>query len=51
MLRLVRRQPRAVDEVRWDPGAGEVDLDALAGVDAAINLAGARIGARRWTAG
>ena len=49
VLRLVRRQPRDPDEVRWDPGTGRLDLDALTGLDGAINLAGAPIGAQRWT--
>jgi uncharacterized protein (TIGR01777 family) len=49
VVRLVRRPPRAADEVRWDPAAGEVDVAGLAGVDAAVHLAGAGIGDRRWT--
>lgn len=49
VVRLVRRAPRAADEVRWDPGAGEVDLSGLAGVDAAVHLAGAGVGDHRWT--
>jgi uncharacterized protein (TIGR01777 family) len=35
--------------VQWDPAAGELDPGRLAGVDAAVNLAGPGIGARRWT--
>ncbi|BCJ45214.1 epimerase [Actinoplanes ianthinogenes] len=34
----------------WDPGQGRLDPEALAGADAVINLAGANIGAQRWTA-
>lgn len=49
VVRLVRRAPRARDEVRWDPAGGSVDLDGLAGVDAAVHLAGAGVGDRRWT--
>ncbi|MGD9695946.1 MAG: TIGR01777 family oxidoreductase [Thermoleophilia bacterium] len=37
-------------EVRWDPAAGPVPAGALAGADAIVNLAGASIGTRRWTA-
>jgi uncharacterized protein (TIGR01777 family) len=48
VLRLVRREPRAADEARWDP-YGDVDTTALRGVEAAVNLAGAGIGDRRWT--
>lgn len=48
VVRLVRRRPSAGDEVRWDP-FGEVDTDALEGVDAVVHLAGAGIGDRRWT--
>ena len=48
--RLVRRPAAAPDEVAWDPVAGAVDLDALAGVDAVVNLSGASVGGHRWTA-
>ncbi len=50
VVRLVRRAPREADEARWDPVGGTVDADALAGADAVVNLAGAGIGAKRWTA-
>ena len=49
VTRLVRRQPSGADEAFWDPGAGRVDADALRGLDAVVNLAGAPI-ATRWTA-
>ena len=47
--RLVRRAPIAVDEITWDPTSGHVDLDALAGVDAIIHLAGTPVADKRWT--
>lgn len=50
VVRLVRREPAAPDEARWDPAAGSVDLAAIGGVDAVINLSGAGVGDRRWTA-
>ncbi|MDI9834364.1 TIGR01777 family oxidoreductase [Streptomyces sp. KAU_LT] len=49
VVRLVRRAPRAADEVRWDPDGGRVTAGVLAGCDAVVNLAGANVGARRWT--
>ena len=49
VVRMVRRPARAADEVAWDPEAGTVDLAALAGVDAVVNLAGAGIGDKRWS--
>src|SRR5690606_27297484 len=36
--------------VEWDPERGRVDADALAGIDAIVNLAGAGIADGRWTA-
>ncbi len=53
VVRLVRRAPRAADEVRWDPRAVDGGLsgsDALDGVTACVHLAGAGVGNRRWTA-
>lgn len=47
--RLVRRAPSASDEVRWDPAAGTIDAAGLAGVDAAVHLAGEGIADKRWT--
>jgi len=49
VVRLVRRPPRAADEVTWDPERGTVDLDGLRGVEAAVHLAGAGVGDHRWT--
>ncbi len=55
VVRLVRREPTAPDEVRWHPEAGGTPdyalVGALAGVDAAVNLAGAGVGDKRWTDG
>lgn len=52
VLRLVRREASAPDEISWDPAAGRgPDAERLQGVDAAINLAGAGLGDRRWSDG
>ena len=55
VLRLLRHDPAPswrhdADVVLWDPQAGRLDAAALEGVDAVVNLAGANIGAGRWTA-
>ena len=47
--RLVRRAAVSSEEITWDPIAGTVDMDALAGVDAVIHLAGAGVSDKRWT--
>lgn len=45
---LVRSQPED-GEIGWNPSAGEIDPDDLAGLDAIVHLAGAGIGDHRWT--
>lgn len=47
-IRLVRHDPRAPDEVRWDPATGAVDAAALDGTDAVVHLAGESV-AQPWT--
>lgn len=48
--RLVRGTPRPDrGEIGWDPAAGRVDAEGLAGVDAVVHLAGENVG-KRWTA-
>lgn len=50
-IRLVRRDPKpGSDEIMWDPAAGVLDGASLDGVDAVVNLSGAGIGDKRWTA-
>jgi uncharacterized protein len=49
VVSLVRRQPRAPSEARWDPASGDVDLTALRGTDAVVHLASANVGSRPWT--
>jgi uncharacterized protein (TIGR01777 family) len=48
VVRLVRREPRAADERRWDPG-GRLDPALMDAADAVVHLAGAGIGDKRWT--
>lgn len=47
-VRLVRSAAKGEDAVRWDPGRGEIDADALEGLDAAVHLAGENIASGRW---
>ncbi|MEM8607707.1 MAG: TIGR01777 family oxidoreductase [Myxococcota bacterium] len=49
VVRLVRRDPSAPDEVRWDPAGGTLDSGALGGVVGAVHLAGDNIAEGRWT--
>jgi uncharacterized protein len=50
VVRLVRDAARAsADDVVWDPAHGTIDATRLEGVDAVVHLAGAPIGASRWT--
>ncbi|MBW3574825.1 MAG: TIGR01777 family oxidoreductase [Actinobacteria bacterium] len=48
--RVVRHAPSGPDQLQWDPVAGTIDADGLAGVDAVVHLAGEGINAKRWTA-
>ena len=49
VLRMVRRALFPGEKaVRWDPGAGGVDVAGLEGVDAVVHLAGENIAAGRW---
>ncbi|QNP73107.1 TIGR01777 family protein [Streptomyces roseirectus] len=50
VVRLVRRAAAGPLEVAWEPEAGRVDAAGLDGADAVVNLAGAGVGDRRWTA-
>lgn len=49
VVTLVRREPSSPSEVRWDPSAGVLQAADLAGVQAAVHLAGAGIADKRWT--
>ncbi|GAB1690313.1 TIGR01777 family oxidoreductase [Krasilnikovia sp. M28-CT-15] len=51
ITRLVRREPQQPGEAFWEPSAGQLDPAQVAGTDAVINLAGAGVGDKRWTAG
>lgn len=52
VVKLVRRQPSAKDEIFWDPAENWIDKDSLnkRKVDAVIHLAGENVGTGRWTA-
>jgi uncharacterized protein (TIGR01777 family) len=48
VLRAVRREPKSASEVYWNPEEGSIDAASLAGIDAAVHLAGESV-AERWT--
>jgi uncharacterized protein (TIGR01777 family) len=48
--RMVRRPVRdAQREIRWEPAAGTIEAEQLAGVDAIVHLAGENLAGHRWT--
>jgi uncharacterized protein (TIGR01777 family) len=49
VVRLVRREPAAPDEVAWRPNQEALDPAVVDGADAAINLNGVGVGDRRWS--
>lgn len=49
-VRLLTRSPAGPNEFKWNPLAGEIDEAALQNVDYVVNLAGAGIADKRWTA-
>ncbi len=49
VVRAVRAEPENVDEVSWNPEAGKLDAAQLAGVEAAVHLAGENVADGRWT--
>lgn len=50
VLQLVRNPPTEKNQLQWDPSASIVPhSESLEGLEAAIHLSGASVGARRWT--
>lgn len=49
VLRLVRSAAKEEGTVRWDPERGEIDADALEGLDGVVHLAGENIASGRWS--
>lgn len=47
--RLVRGPAKRPDEISWDPVRGQLDLTRQPSFDVLVHLAGAGIGAGRWT--
>jgi hypothetical protein len=46
VVRLVRREAAAPDEVSWDPGGGVLDPAAISTVEAVVSLTGSPLGSR-----
>jgi uncharacterized protein len=52
VVRLLRRSPEpGSGDAEWNPAEGRLDPSALAGIDVVVNLAGASIGDKRFSAG
>ncbi len=49
VVRLIRGDAATPSESSWDPYAGEVDAEVIAGADVVVNLAGAPIERWPWT--
>ena len=49
VVHLVRRQPSSKLEIGWDPASRTLDPGELSGLTAVVHLAGAGVGAHRWT--
>jgi uncharacterized protein len=50
VVRLVRRDSAAPDEITWRPSVEPLDPSTVDGADAVVNLAGIGVGTHRWNA-
>jgi uncharacterized protein (TIGR01777 family) len=50
LTHLVRRPAQGPDEATWQPNQGQLDPALVAAADVVINLAGAGVADKRWTA-
>ncbi len=48
-IRLTRSEPKATDEVFWNPSKGDLDPNLMESIDAVVNMAGATTGKIPWT--
>lgn len=49
-VRILSRSPKTSEEFAWDPSRNFIDPQALENIDAVVNLAGAGIADKPWTA-
>jgi len=50
-IRLVRREPKGANEVRWSPSEGQIPENLMEEIDAVVNLNGATTSRIPWTPG
>src|SRR4051812_6128038 len=50
ITRLVRRPAQQSDEATWQPAQGQLDPALVAAADVVVNLSGAGVGDKRWSA-
>ena len=48
-VKILSRNPKGENEVRWSPTEGTIDTDGLQDVQVIVNLSGAGIDEKRWT--
>lgn len=48
-VKILSRNPKRENEVRWSPAEGIIDTDRLRDVQVIVNLSGAGIDEKRWT--
>ena len=49
VYKLVRREPRGMDEIRWDAEKGFTDEEQLENFDAVVHLAGDNVASENWS--
>ena len=49
-VRILSRSPKTSEEFAWDPSRNFIDPQVLENIDAVVNLAGAGIADKPWTA-
>ena len=48
-VKILTRHPRSAEDIRWNANSGAAELAALEGAELLVHLAGANVGAKRWS--